>query len=166
MIVTIIVAVAENSVIGNNNELLWRLRDDMKNFKRLTTGHFVLMGRKTFESIGKPLKERTNIVITRNTDFSFPGIITANSVETALQYASAHGAEELFIIGGAEIYRKLLPVAGKMYYTRVKALPEGDAYFPEINWNEWKILSKSSFVKNDFNDFDFDILEMEKTSFH
>ena len=164
MIVTIIAAVAENGVIGNDNRLLWKLRDDMKNFKRLTTGHFVLMGRKTFESIGKPLKDRTNIVITRNPDFNFPSIIGVGSVEKALQFASGHRQEEIFIIGGAQIYQEMLPHTHKIYFTRVKASPLGDVYFPQINWNEWKVLSKECFVKNDQNEFDFDILEMEKIS--
>lgn len=165
MIVSIIVAVAENGVIGKNNRLLWRLRDDMKNFKRLTTGHYILMGRKTFESIGKPLKDRTNIVITRNAAFSFPGVVTAGSADHALQYAADHGQHEVFVIGGAEIYRELLPVTGKIYFTRVKAVPDGDVYFPELDWNEWNIVRKEMFLKSDQNDHDFDILELERANF-
>ena len=162
MKITIIVAVAENDVIGSDNKLLWRLRDDMKNFKRLTVGHFVLMGRKTFESIGKPLKDRTNLVITRNPGFNVPGIIRFDSIAKALQYSLDEKQEEVFIIGGGEIYREILPMADKIYYTKVHASPIGDTRFPSLHWNEWKVLSNESFVKNDRNDFDFDILELKK----
>lgn len=139
MRISLIVAAAQNGVIGLKNQLIWRLPDDLKQFKRLTTGHPIIMGRKTFDSIGKPLPNRTSIVITRSKDWFSEGILIVNSVEEAIEAAQKTDTEEAFVIGGAEIYQLTLPIADKIYLTEVQAYFEGDAYFsiPDIeNWQE------------------------------
>jgi len=139
MEISIIVAIAENGVIGGGNELLWHIPDDLKRFKRITSGHSVIMGRKTFESIGKPLPNRRNIVITRNSEFRVDGIEVANSLRTALEMTKSE--DEVFIIGGGEIYRQALPLANKLYITRVHDKYEGDTFFPDIDIHEWKLVN-------------------------
>lgn len=129
--ISIIVAVAKNNVIGGGNELLWRISDDLKRFKNLTTGHPIIMGRKTYESIGKPLPDRTNIVVTRDSKLRVPGCIVSQSLEAALEKAEQIGKEEIFIIGGEQIYRLALPLADRLYVTEVELDAKGDAYFPE-----------------------------------
>lgn len=138
MEISIIVAIAEKGVIGGGNELLWHIPDDLKRFKRITSGHSVIMGRKTFESIGKPLPNRRNIVITRNPEFRAEGIEVANSLNVALGLTKTE--DEVFIIGGGEIYRQALPMATKLYITRVHANFEGDTYFPEIPTQQWQLV--------------------------
>jgi dihydrofolate reductase len=139
MQVSIIVAAAENGAIGKDNQLLWRLPDDLKRFKQLTLGHPMIMGRKTFESIGKPLPGRTSIVVTRNADFAVDGVLVAHSLEEALRLAEEKNKEEIFIVGGGELYRQAQHVATRIYLTKVHAVIEGDTYF-EINepaaWTE------------------------------
>ncbi len=134
--ISIIAALAENRVIGVNNTLPWRLPNDLKHFRRLTTGHAIIMGRKNYESIGKPLPERTNIVVTRNRDYRVDGCLIAHSLDEALRLAGDD--PEIFIIGGAEIYREALPFADRLYLTRVHAAVKGDTFFPEIDNNNWK----------------------------
>lgn len=138
MEISIIVAIAENGVIGGGNKLLWNIPDDLKRFKRVTSGHSVIMGRKTFESIGKPLPNRRNIVITRNPEFRAEGIEVADSLNVALGLTKTEG--EVFVIGGGEIYRQALPMAKKLYITRVHAKYEGDTYFPEIPTQHWQLV--------------------------
>ena len=138
MRISLIVAAAQNGVIGRDNQLIWRLPDDLKQFKRLTTGHPIIMGRKTFDSIGKPLPNRTSIVITRNKGCALEGVIVVNSVEEAVGEAKKTGTEEAFVIGGAEIYQLILPIADKIYLTEVKADFEGDAYFSIPNIENWQ----------------------------
>jgi dihydrofolate reductase len=134
MLVSIVVAIAENNVIGRGNELPWRLPDDLKRFKALTLGKPILMGRKTYESIGKPLPGRTNIVISRQLGFRADGCVNVASVDEAL---AATAAPEIAVIGGAEIYRQILPRTEVIHLTRVHAEVAGDIYFPEIDWHEW-----------------------------
>ncbi len=140
MILSLIVAVAENGVIGCDGRMPWHLREDLARFKRITTGHPVVMGRKTFESLGgRPLPNRTNIVVTRRAaDFRVPdGVVVVASPEEAFaRYADSD--EELFVIGGGEIYRQTMPLADKLYLTRIAARPEGDTYFPEVRPEEWR----------------------------
>jgi len=140
MVISIIVAISENGVIGKNNQLLWHISDDLKRFKRLTTGHTVIMGRKTFESIGKPLPNRRNIVVSRGEGVKFNGCEVARSLTDALEIASTD--DEVFIIGGGEVYRQALPLAGKIYLTLVHANFEGDTFFPSINPQEWKVVKE------------------------
>lgn len=141
--ISIIAAMTKNRVIGRNNRLPWHLSDDLKNFKKLTVGNTVIMGRKTFESIGKPLPDRNNIVISS----SMPpaeNIIVAKTIEEALQKAESFN-REIFIIGGASVYVQSLPFADRLYLSFIKKDYDGDAYFPEFNMKEWKIENKKDF---------------------
>ena len=153
--VVLVVAAAENNVIGYQGKLPWHIPADLKHFRKLTTGHPVIMGRKTWDEIyarlGKPLKDRTNIVLTRN-GFDFPdGVKAAASVDDAL--AQADGKEigqKVMVIGGAEIYRMFLPLAERIYLTRVFRKPQGDTYFPELSSNEWQEQECETFAEGAF----------------
>ena len=157
--ISIIAAVAKNGVIGKDNQLIWHLPEDLKFFKRLTSGNSIILGRKTFESIGKALPKRTNIVITRKKDYNAPGCIVVSSFSTALDAAPKD--ESIFIIGGASIYKVALNHSDKMYLTRVKADFEGDVSFPEVDWDEWNLVESESFEKDDKHAFDFCIEEYD-----
>lgn len=138
--ISIIVAIAQNGIIGDKNSLLWHIKEDMRFFRTTTSGHAVIMGRKTFESLGsKPLPKRKNIVITRS-DLTFEGALTAHSLDEAI--AMAEGDEETFIIGGAQIYRAALAVADRMYITRVEHDYQGDTSFPEVDYSQWRLVSE------------------------
>jgi dihydrofolate reductase len=136
MRVSLIVAVAENGVIGKDNTLPWRLPADLKRFRRLTTGHPVIMGRRSYESIGRPLPERTNIVVTRRTAYQAPGCLIAHSLDAA--FSLANGATEVFVIGGAELYAQSLERADRIHFTQVHEQIGGDAFFPAFNRNDWR----------------------------
>lgn len=138
MVVTIVAAVARNGVIGRDGDLPWHLPDDLRHFKALTIGHALVMGRKTFESIGRPLPGRTTVVVTRRDDWEAPGgVVVARSLEEALRRAAAR-AEEVFVVGGAEVYRQALDLADAMELTEVHASPEGDVRFPPVDWSRWR----------------------------
>lgn len=141
MTLSIIVAVAQNGIIGNNGQMPWHIGEDLKRFKRITMGHPVVMGRKTFESLGgKPLPGRTNVVVSRNPAFAVPeGVVLAGSLDEAIARFD-HGDDEVFIIGGGEIYRQAMPRADKLYLTRIEASPEGDTHFPKIGEKEWRMV--------------------------
>lgn len=132
---SIIAAVAENLAIGKNNALLWNIPEDMKHFRELTSGHAIVMGQRTYESIGRPLPNRTNIVVTDNPDFEAPGCEVFFSLEDALAFAREQEPEEVFIIGGGTVYRQTLPLADRLYLTVVKVSPEADTFFP--NYEEF-----------------------------
>jgi dihydrofolate reductase len=149
--ISLVVAVAENGVIGNGNALPWRLSADLRRFKALTLGHTVIMGRKTFESIGKGLTGRRNLVVSRNPEFRPAGATRVPSLEVA--FAEAGPAGEVFVIGGADIYRQALPVAEKIYLTLVRAAPEGDAHFPLPEGNEWALVSSELRGADDKNEY-------------
>ncbi len=140
--VALIAAVAENGVIGDGNHIPWRLPGDFAHFKRMTMGKPLIMGRKTFESIGRPLPGRTNIVVSRQEGYQPDGVIVISSLEAALDHAQeiakADRANEVMVGGGAEIYRQALPFADRMYITQVMLEPQGDAYFPPIDFEQWK----------------------------
>lgn len=137
MTITLIAAAAQNNALGKDNQMIWRLPDDFKRFKQLTTGHYIVMGRKTLESMDGPLPNRTNIVITRQPDYTYNGCTIVNSLDEAL--AACPQNEEVFIIGGGEIYKQSIDMANKIELTRVLGIsPEADAYFPEINPDEWQ----------------------------
>ena len=154
--VSIIVAIAQNGTIGDKNSLLWHIKEDMRFFRTTTSGHAVVMGRKTFESLGsKPLPKRKNIVITR-ADRSFEGAFTAHSLEEAI--AMAEGDEEIFIIGGAQIYAEALSVADRMYITRVERDYEGDTSFPKIDYSKWRLVSEERFERGEEFDAPFAFL--------
>lgn len=139
--ISIIVAIAENGVIGGDNTLLWHISEDLKNFKRLTLGHPIIMGRKTYESIGRPLPGRDNIVVSRQ-DIEIEGCRVVHSISEATElYASD---KELFVIGGGEVYSQTLPLAERLYITRVHRSYEGDTRFPEFNTSEWQLVSSES----------------------
>jgi dihydrofolate reductase len=141
MTISLIVAVSDNGVIGAKNQMPWHLSADLQRFKKITSGHPVIMGRKTFESIKKPLPNRTNIVISRQ-DFSATGCIAAKSIEEAIAKAKkCDGKDEIFIIGGAEIYRQSVELVQRMYITRVHIKVAGDTYFPELDWSKFKLVS-------------------------
>jgi dihydrofolate reductase len=151
----LIVAVADNGVIGRNNALPWRLPEDMRYFKRVTMGKPIVMGRKTFESIGKPLPGRTNIVITRNPAFQAEGVTVVSSLAAALELATRiaqrDGAQETVVIGGAEIYRAALPQANRLYLTEVHTVVEGDAVLPAIDWTQWRETSRERHAGQPFD---------------
>jgi dihydrofolate reductase len=131
---SMIVAMSDNRVIGIENRLPWHIPEDLKRFKKITSGHPIVMGRKTFESIGRPLPNRTNIVVTRNRDYRAEGVATCYSLREALEWAGrAPGSEEIFVIGGGELFREALPLAGRIYLTEVRWPYEGDAFFPEFD---------------------------------
>lgn len=142
--ISIIVAVAENGVIGNNNALLWHIREDLQHFKALTTGHPVVMGRKTYESLGRPLPNRVNVVVTRQ-ELAIPGCEVVHSLDEALALFGPE--EEVFIIGGAQIYAEALPLADRFYLTRVEHPYEGDTRFPEWNPAQWLLTVSERFER-------------------
>lgn len=137
MVVSLIVARGQNGAIGVNGTLPWRLPADLAHFKRLTMGHHIVMGRKTYESIGRPLPGRTSVVITRQADYKADGCFVVPSLDAALQLARERGEQEAFVIGGAEIYRAALPVADRIYLTEVEASPAADTFLPAFDPAEW-----------------------------
>ncbi len=157
--VSIIVAIAENGVIGDKNALLWNIKEDMRRFRTTTTGHPVVMGRKTFESIGRPLPKRTNVVITRG-DTTFEGCKVAHSLEEAIAMFPAE--EEVFIIGGAQIYTQAMALADKLYLTIVHRNYEGDTSFPEINYSEWREVARERFERGEEYDGAFTFIDLER----
>lgn len=151
MKINIIVAVAENGAIGCHNKLLWHISEDLKRFKRLTTGNPIVMGRKTFDSIGRALPNRQNVVISRNEELKIGGGDVVGSLEAA--YELLKDSEEIFVIGGGEIYRQAMAKADKLFLTKVYQSPEGDTFFPEISFNEWQEVSKEECEGYDFIDY-------------
>ncbi|RDI52355.1 dihydrofolate reductase [Flavobacterium glaciei] len=151
--IIMIAAVAENNALGKNNELIWHLPNDFKRFKSLTSGHHIIMGRKTFESFPKPLPNRTHVIITRQKGYQAEGCIIVDSMEKAL--AVCPEDKNTFIIGGGEIYTIGLPFADKLEITRVHHNFEGDAYFPEINDEEWKIIVSEYNEKDEKHLYDY-----------
>jgi dihydrofolate reductase len=150
--ISIIVAVAENNAIGKDNRLLWHLSGDLRRFKKLTTGHTLIMGRNTFLSLpGGPLPNRRHIVITDRKGETFPGCESACSIEEALKLAGDR--EECFVIGGGMVYAQFLPIAGKLYLTRVHYTFEGDTYFPEIDFSQWKAVASEKVEAGEKNEY-------------
>jgi len=158
MTLSIIVAVAENNVIGKDNTLIWSLPADMKFFKEKTKGHVIITGRKNYESIPekfRPLPERTNIVITRQADYKASGAIVVASIEAAMQYVKQHHAnEEIFIIGGAEIYKQTMAACHKIYLTRIHHSFDGDAFFPVLT-SDWKLTHQENVSADEKNKYPF-----------
>ncbi|MBL4715185.1 MAG: dihydrofolate reductase [Bacteroidia bacterium] len=160
MSINIIVAASSNNVIGKDNQLIWHLPDDLKFFKRTTMGCPLIMGRKTFESVGRPLPGRENIIVTRNTNFSFEGCTVVNSLTEAIE--TTNGNEQVFIAGGGEIYKEALSLVDIIYLTRVHHEFEGDTYFPVLNENEWVEVFREDHLKDEKHAFDFSILTFER----
>lgn len=161
MIVSAIVAAAKNNVIGDDEDIPWRLSSDLKYFKKITTSHHIIMGRKTFASMGRPLPNRTNIVLTRDPHFIATGIIVAHSIEEALSIAYDNNEEEVFIIGGGEIYKQSQAFWDKVYLTKVMKTPTGNVVFPALEKEKWNLLSSSPQIpgEKDECDFTFEIYE-------
>ena len=160
MRISLVVAASRNDVIGREGELPWRLPDDLRHFKRLTTGKAVIMGRRTFESIGRPLPERRNIVMTRDEEFAAEGCEMASSLTEAMDLVD--GADEVMIIGGGQVYRDFLPLADRIYLTRVQAEVDGDTKFPEIDENLWRLVSSEHHEADDKHGYAFDFLVFDR----
>jgi dihydrofolate reductase len=159
MTVSSVVAISENHVIGKDNKLLWYLPNDLKHFKDITSGHTVIMGRKTFDSVGKPLPRRRNIIITRQ-DISIEGCEVVKSIEAALDLCKDE--EEVFIVGGAEIYRQSMHLTDRIYLTIVHKEFEGDSFFPEIDKKEWKEVSHEDFEADEKNSIPYSFITLER----
>lgn len=151
--IILIAAVAENNALGKNNELVWHLPDDFKRFKQLTSGHHIIMGRKTFESFPKPLPNRTHIIITNQKDYQPENCIVVHSMAEAL--AAAPQNEDVFVIGGGQIYNLALPIADKIELTKVHSTFDADAFFPEIDSSKWKLLHEEFHPKDEKHNFEF-----------
>jgi len=157
---SIIAAMAQNRVIGIDNTLPWRLPADLAHFKALTMGHHMIMGRKTYESLGKPLPGRTSVIVTRDTAFSAPGCVVVHSLDEAV--AACEGDAEAFFIGGADLYRQALDVAQRLYLTEVKTAVEGDAWFPEFDRTVWSEASRTRCLADEKNPYDYDFVVFER----
>jgi dihydrofolate reductase len=147
--ISIIVAMAKNGVIGAHNKLPWHLSSDLKRFKALTMGHHIIMGRKTFESIGRVLPGRTSVVVTRNPGFRFEGVLTSRSLLDALRESA--GEEEVFVIGGEQIFREALPLATRLHATEIGSDYEGDTHFPAIDRAQWQETNAETFAEGEIS---------------
>jgi dihydrofolate reductase len=158
--VSLIVAMARNRVIGINNTLPWHLPADLKHFKALTMGHHIVMGRKTYESIGKPLPGRTSVVVTRNADYAQPGVIVVNSLEAAI--AACGDDAEIFVIGGAELYRQAIVLADRIYLTEIDADISGDVHFMELDRKLWIEAGRDSHAQDEKNLYSYHFVVLDK----
>jgi len=153
MIISILVAVSQNRVIGKENKIPWHLPADLKYFKQLTMNHHIIMGRATYESIGRPLPGRTNVVITRQEDYSAQGCVIMSDIRAAFEYCRQRGETECFIIGGGDIIRQTLVWADKVYMTLVFHDFEGDTFLPELNSDDWKMMSEDRHLPDEKNHY-------------
>lgn len=157
MIISLIAAMDERGGIGKNNRIPWHLSKDLKHFKRVTMGHHLIMGRKTCESIGRPLSGRTVIVLTKDKDFEAPGHLSAHSLTEAFHLAEKRGEKEVFVVGGASVFRQALPLADRLYLTLVHTKVKADTYFPDFNLGSWKLESETHYEANSENQYSFTI---------
>lgn len=159
---SIIAAISDNNVIGKDNKIIWKLPEDLRRFKELTTGHTIIMGRKTFESLGKILPDRKHIVLTRDTNYHIndENVEIVNDIQEIEEYVQSK--EESFVIGGAIIYRQLMSKVNKMYITRIHQKFEGDAYFPVINEEEWNRIEEIQGIQNEENPYNYEFITYEK----
>ncbi|MEO1051097.1 MAG: dihydrofolate reductase [Bacteroidota bacterium] len=165
MLISLIAAVAENGVIGKDNDLVWDLPDDMKYFMRTTKGHHILLGRKNYLSLPekfRPLPNRSNLIVTRQKDYAAEGAFVFNTIEEAIDFAKAEGEEELFVIGGGEIYKQTLDMADKLYITEVKCSFEGDTFFPDFDKSQWEETSRTSHGIDEKHNCEFDFVIFER----
>ncbi len=162
MKISIIVAAAENGVIGKDNQLLWKLSSDLKRFKHITTGHYILLGRKTFESIGKPLPNRTSLIISRNFKCDFENCFVFATINDAIVYSAQNNQDEIFVIGGGEIYKQIMPLTNTIHLTIVHTEIDGDTYF-EYDDSNWKVLHTEFIPKDEKNEFDSTYVVLERT---
>lgn len=151
--ITLIAAAAENNALGKDNQLVWHLPNDFKRFKQITSGHYIVMGRKTFESFPKPLPNRTHVIITRQKNYKAADCFVVSSIEKALEICPKN--EDVFIIGGAEIYKQSIDIADKIELTRVHATFDADVYFPEIDGKKWDLVFEEYHPKDEKHHFDF-----------
>ncbi|WLD91550.1 dihydrofolate reductase [Alkalihalobacillus sp. AL-G] len=149
--ISLLVAVGKNQVMGKDNDLPWHLPEDLKWFKKVSMGHTIIMGRKTYESIGKPLPGRKNVIVTTNKSYEAEGCIVTHSIDEALE----QNGEEQIVIGGAQIFEQVLPKTDRIYFTYIDADFDGDTYFPEIDESDWKVSSKEKGIKNEKNPYDY-----------
>jgi len=165
MDISFIAAVARNGIIGRNNDLPWKLPDDMKFFMQTTRGHHVIMGRRNYDSLHekyKPLPDRVNIVVTRQKEFHAPGCIVVHNIRDGIDHAARAGESELFVIGGAEIYKLAFPWATRLYLTEIHADVDGDTFFPEFDKREWKEVSRQPHAADEKHRYPFDIVIYER----
>jgi len=166
MKIALIAALAQNRVVGIDNQLPWHLPEDLKYFKRITTGKAIIMGRKTYESIGRPLPNRTNIVISRDSQYQAEGIKVVSSLEAAIELAESvsliNGVDEVMVIGGAQIYAMALPKADRLYLTHVHADVEGDAYFPDVDMSQWQAIAKEDYAASEANPYPYSFVVYDK----
>ncbi len=163
MKISLIAAVAENRVIGKQNDLVWRLSTDFKRFKSITSGHYILMGRKTFESLDKPLPNRTHLVVTRNQEYKVPeGHYVFQSVEDAFIFANKLQVDVLYVIGGGEIYKQTLEFADELLLTEVHARPSGDTFFPDFDPSKWQETFREYHPKDERNEYAFSFVNYER----
>ena len=160
--ISFVVAMDQNRVIGSNNDMPWHLPNDLQHFKNITTGHTIVMGRKTFDSIGRVLPNRKHIVLTRS-EQSFPEEVeVVRNTDEILQYAKDHEAEEIFIIGGGELFKQMMPYVDKMYITLIEESFEGDVFFPEFDESEWELIEKEKGEKDERNPYNYYFLTYER----
>jgi dihydrofolate reductase len=162
MRIALIAAAAENGVIGRDNQLPWHLPDEFRHFKQTTEGHHVIMGRRTWESRGKPLPKRVNIVVTSQTDYQAPGAIVVSSLAEALLEAEEAGEAEAFVIGGTRLYADALAIADRLYLTRVHACFEGDAVFPSFEESQWREVDRREHAVDERHAFAFTIRTLDR----
>lgn len=158
MIISLIVAMDEQGGIGKNNQLPWHLSSDLARFKRITMGHYILMGRKTYETIGKSLPGRTMIILTHRNDFQLSDCIVVHSIDDAVRTAQDAGENELFIIGGGVVFKEAITRANKIYLTLVHARKDGDVFFPRVNLTEWALVEKEINIKDERDDHDSEFM--------
>ncbi len=166
MKICLIAALAQNRVVGINNQLPWHLPEDLKYFRRTTTGKTVIMGRKTYESIGRPLPNRSNIVVSANPECKIEHVQVVNSLGAALELAEnislINGVDEIMVIGGATLYAAALPMADRLYLTHVHAEVEGDAYFPEVDFSAWREITREDFAASENNPYAYSFVVYDK----
>jgi dihydrofolate reductase len=162
MRISFIVAKAENNVIGINNTLPWHLKSDLQNFKKITMGHHILMGRKTFESIGKPLPGRMSLVVSSTPRPAQENVLWFTSIFRAIKHAERNGETELFIIGGEKIFKSALSLADRIYLTQVKGHIKGDVFFPQLSLKNWRKISEKKLYQDSENDHDFSMMVLER----
>ena len=159
--ITIIAAIGKNGELGKNNDLIWHLPNDLKRFKKVTAGHHVIMGRKTFESLGKPLPKRINIIITRNKAYQAEGCVIVSSIEEAIEIASKNDSNP-YILGGAQIYKQAMRLADSLDLTLVEAELDADAYFPKIDTTVWKETSREDFMADENHQYNYSFVTYKK----
>lgn len=158
--ITIIAAIGKNNELGKDNDLIWHLPNDLKRFKKVTAGHHVIMGRKTYESLGRPLPNRANIIITRNLDFKANGCVIVHSLEEAIEAAKED--TNPYILGGAEIYKQAMQIADSLDLTHVDAVLDADAFFPEIDKKRWTEIAREDHFKDDKHQYDYSFVTYKK----